>query len=165
MYKITGITLGVIFLVLSGHVSASEIPCGEPKPPLKPYKEHTLTVWQDCEDLTWHVKAHHGKLKGVIYLSDLAVMYKDEVSSSKISKLTLNNGKMKATIDFDIFIPKPNTNKEFSFAVPLYARMVLVMHHGSKASVRYGDIIDTSGIINLINPPDVEMHRSKVKTK
>ncbi len=165
MYKITGIISGIIFLAISGHINASEIPCGKPKPPLQPYKLHTLTVWQNCEDLTWHIKAHQGRLKGVVYLSDLAMMYKDEVSTAKASKLTLNNGKMKATIDFDIVVPKPNMDKEFSFAVPLYARMVLVMNAGSKASVRYGDIIDTSGIINLINPPDVEMHRIKVITK
>ena len=165
MAKITTMILGVIFLVLSGYVSASDIPCGEPKPPLKPYRTHTLTVWQDCEDLTWHVKAYQGKLKGVIYLSDLAVMDKDGVSATKSSKVTLNNGEMKATIDFDIYVPKPGMTKEFSFAVPLYARMVLVMNHGSSAHIRYGDIIDTSGIINLINPPDVEMHRVKVETR
>jgi len=165
MYKRNGLILGVFLLVLSGHVSAYDVPCNEPKPPLEPYKPHTLTVWQDCEDLTWHIKAHQGRLKGTIFLSDLAVMYKDEVSRTKASSLRLNNGKMKATIDFDIFVPDVNTTKEFSFAVPLYARMVLVMNQGSKASIRYGDIIDTSGIINLINPPDVEIHKSIVKTR
>lgn len=163
MYKTTGIILGVIFLAISGLVSASDIPCGEPKPLSEPYKPHTITVWQDCADLTWHVKAHQGKLKGIIYLSDLAVMYKDEVSNTKASKLTLNNGQMKATIEFDIVVPEPGMTKEFSFAVPLYARMVIVMNPGLKAAIRYGDIIDTSGMTNLINPPDVDMHRSNVK--
>lgn len=165
MRKITGLTAGVILLFLSGYVSASNIPCGEPKPPKKPYKQHTLVVWQDCEDLTWHVRAHYGKLQGTIYLSDLAVMYKDEVSSTKQSKLTLNNGEMKATIDFNIVVTDKKASKEFSFAVPLYARMVVVMQPGSKASVRYGNLIDTSGITNLINPPDVEMHTTEIETK
>ena len=117
---------------------------------------------QDCDDLTWHVKTYQGKLTGVIYLSDLAIMYKDEVTNTKASKLTLNNGKMKATIDFSVILPKKNMSREFSFAVPLYARLVIVMNHGSKASIRYSDIVDSSGIVNLINPPDVEMHRTKI---
>ncbi len=161
----TKLTFSVILFLLSGYAGASKVPCGEPKQPLKPYGQHTLMVWQDCSDLTWHVRAYHGKLKGTIYLSDLAVMYKDEVSTSKNSKLKLNNGEMKATIDFNIVVPELNGSKEFSFAVPLYARMVMVMQPGSKASVRYGDMIDTSGITNLINPTDVEMHLTEIKTE
>jgi len=42
---------------------------------------------------------------------------------------------------------------------------VLVMKPGSKASVRYGDLIDQSGITNLINPPDVDVHTMRVETK
>jgi len=165
MAKITTILFCIFIAVFTSHVSAEPIPCGKPKPPASPYGQHTVEVWQDCKDLTWHIKAYHGKLKGTIFLSDLAVMHRDGVTPTKNSKLKLNNGEMKSTIDFDIVVPKKDETKEFSFAVPLYARMVLVMKPGSKASVRYGDLIDQSGITNLINPPDVDVHTMRVETK
>lgn len=165
MHKTTTKFLSIVLLAISTQVSALQIPCGEPKEPAKPYEPNTLAVWQDCNDLTWHVRAYQGKVTGTIFLSDLATLFKDEFSGTKNAKLVLNNGRISATIEFDIDLPKPNVTREFSFAVPLYARMVLVTSPGTKASVRFGDFIDQSGIVNLINPPDVEMHRTKIKTK
>lgn len=163
MQIINNIAIVVTMLALSGTAYGGSVPCGEPKSPSKPYKPHTISVWQDCKDLVWHLKAYKGRTKGTIYLSDLAVMYKDEVTGTKSSKLKLNNGEMKATIDFDILVTDANKTKEFSFAVPLYARMVLVMDPTTKSAVRYGNFLDSSGITNLINPPDVELHIIEIK--
>ncbi len=143
------------------HVSAwaAEFPCGEPKEISGGYAYNTLVVWQDCEDLTWHVKAYKGLYKGTIFSSDLAVIYQDQVSEETgKSKLALHHGEMKSTIDFDFRVHDSKQPKSFSFAVPLYARMVLVMQRGQNYNVRLGNALDSSGIVNLINPRDVEMH-------
>ncbi len=165
MHNIMRFFLTPLLLLTVSQAYANPAPCGEPKAPASPYKQHTLVVWQDCADLTWHVRAYHGVHKGTIFLSDPASMYTDEVSKTKNSRVTLHNGEMKATLDFTIVVEKEGASKEFSFAVPLYARMVLVMKPGSKAQVRYGNLLDTSGIVNLINPPDVEMHITEVQTQ
>lgn len=151
--------LMLVLLVASSAAQAKAIPCGNPPQGQKVYPYNTLEIWQDCADLTWHLRANKGKFRGTLFISEPAVIYQDEITKGgSADKLKLVNGELKSHIEFDIKIGRDNTTKEFSFAVPLYARLVLVLDKGQTVYVQYADVLDNSGIINLTNQNEHSPH-------
>lgn len=157
--KASSLVLILLALTAGSVAQAKGIACGDPKHDASKYPYNTLEVWQDCADLTWHIRANRGKFQGTVYISEPAVLYEDGVTKAGgADKLTLVNGELKSLINFDIKVGLPKTTKEFSFAVPLYARIVLVLKKGDTVSVQYEDVLDNSGIINLTNQNEHSPH-------